>query len=200
MIKVFIRKIFEKIKRRTPDYQVLCNVLHDILEIKEKQNEYSLNQLRDCIIQKQEEDHKGDMATLTILRFLRNKSMGEINQDITLNREKLEPNTYHLKAYVTDLETLEIIKEYANDVDEYGDSEGYDFKITIDPDFTKIYVPNCDCGEYEIGDTFTVEGNCIDSNCDTWGTSCGAKAQSLYLFYVKDIDKLAIVQVSYWVV
>ena len=98
--------------------------------------------------------------------------------------------SYDLKAYVTDSESIDIMKEYAEDAKKYGNPEGFTFKFTIDPDFSKIKAPCCYLEH--ISDSFTIKGNCIDSNCDTYGTIYGVKAEFLYLLFVEDLNKLAI--------
>ncbi len=66
-----------------------------------------------------------------------------------------------------------------------------------DPSIAQLSTPYCDTG-YEISDWFTVKDNCIDSNCDTYGTIYNTKAESLYLMYAEDTQKLVAVKVRYW--
>lgn len=140
--------------------------------------------------------NRGDVAVGTLLRALWDNSQGEIDQTIELINENNELESYDLKAYVTDSESIDIMKEYAEDAKKYGNPEGFTFKFTIDPDFSKIKAPCCYLEH--ISDSFTIKGNCIDSNCDTYGTIYGVKAEFLYLLFVEDLNKLAIAQVRYW--
>lgn len=142
---------------------------------------------------------KGNIALVNLLCTLR-KPADETIVTIKLIGREGEPEEYTLKAYTTDLKSIKAMKKYANDVKVYGCDEGYQFNFIINPDFTTIKTPYCDCGDNKISDNFTLKGNRLDSNCDTWGSFCGAKAQSLYLFYIKETKELMAVQVRYWVV
>lgn len=180
------------------DYQPLVNILRQVL-IQEEFEEKLRNEQEEADRLAWEkhyfEENREDIAASFVLSALNNKKRGEVETTVSLLNDEGEQETYTVKAYVTDSETLKILDEYI--LDSHGNPEGYTFEIIIDPDFSKIKVPNCYC-EY-VSDTFSVEGNCIDSNCDTWGTSYRQKAESLYFFYVEDLQKQAVVKVRYWV-
>jgi len=203
MVKSFLQKLFKKkieMKDKT-HYQPLYNVLAKILipaKLEEKKRAEIEAAAHEEYNRQYFNENRGDIAVSRLLHALRDNSQGEIDQTVTLInwQNKLKP--YNLKAYITDSESIEIMQEYAENAKKYGNAEGYTFKFAIDPDFSQIEAPCCKC-EF-VSDTFTIDGNFIDSNCDVWGTSYGVKAESLYLLFVKDLNKLAIVQVRYWVV
>jgi hypothetical protein len=83
--------------------------------------------------------------------------------------------------------------KFNNDYDDYGQ----EYEFIEDSDLNNIVRPECDCGSYEISDTFTVRGHKINSNCDTWGTDCGVPAESLYVFYLLEKGKYVFVKEWY---
>ena len=176
----------------------LVNVLRQTLSQKEIE-ERMTNELREAerLAWEREytEKYGADIATSFILSVLNDNRRGEKETVVQLlnNREELE--SYTVKEYITDSETLEILREYIDD--SFGNSEGYRFTIYIDPDFSKIHAPCCYCEN--VSDTFTIKGNRMDSNCDTWGTAYRQKAESIYFFYLEDVNKKAAVKVRYWV-
>jgi hypothetical protein len=83
--------------------------------------------------------------------------------------------------------------KFNNDYDDYGQ----EYEFIEDGNLNNIAKPECDCGEYEISDTFTVRGHKINSNCDTWGTDCGVPAESLYVFYLPEKDRYIFIKEWY---
>jgi hypothetical protein len=102
-----------------------------------------------------------------------------------------------IKGYISILKFYDMaVSEFKfnNDYDDYGQ----EYEFIEGENLNNIAKPECDCGEYEISDTFTVRGHKINSNCDTWGTDCGAKAESLYVFYLPEKGKYIFVKEWYW--
>jgi len=136
-----------------------------------------------------------DVAQSLVWRILKNKSEGVTPIDWTMKHYWGESKNEKFEAYHMDSETWEILKLYIEN--SKGNQEGYRYECVLDPEISEINYPYCDC-EY-VSSTDTVEGNHIDSNCDTWGTSYGSRAKGLYALFISDLKKFAVVYESYWV-
>lgn len=144
----------------------------------------------------QEEMPDGPETANDILRrgILHNSENGVTSIEWTMKDFMGEAITQKFEAYHIDAETWELLQLYIED--SKGNDEGYTYKCVLEPEISEIESPYCDC-EY-VSSTDTVQGNYINSNCDTWGTEYGSKAKGLYAFYISDFKKFAIVYESYW--
>lgn len=141
--------------------------------------------------------HANDIANSIVLDELRNSSRGFKEIIWPMMNEYNEIQKYKFKAYNMDSETWKLLELYSEDA--IGNEDCCSYKFILDPNLSKIKVPNCDCGDYEICDNFSIRGNCLDSNCDTYATQLGISAESLYAFFIEDLNKYAIVKKSYLV-
>lgn len=141
------------------------------------------------------EEHAADIANSLILNELRNSNSGFKEIIWPMLNCFNEIQNYKFKAYNMDHETWNLLKLYTEDA--IGNEDCCSYEFIVDPNLSKIKVPYCDCGDYEISDTFSISGNCIDSNCDTYATQLGISAESLYAFFIEDIGKYALVNKSY---
>lgn len=99
-----------------------------------------------------------------------------------------------LECHYSDTEEMEILQEYIQECK--GNLEGYSFRVEVDPDLDRMKIPFCNVAE--VSDTRKIRGNCISSDCDTYGSAYGVKAQAMYVMYLTDIKKYAVVHAS-WV-
>ncbi|WP_315069268.1 hypothetical protein [uncultured Clostridium sp.] len=141
-----------------------------------------------------DEDDCPDRALSIVWSILNNKNEGIIPIEWTM-KGIFGHQTEKFEAYKTDSETWELLQLYIED--SKGNSEGHEYVCALDPEISEIIYPYCDCPG-EISSSETVRGNYINSNCDTYGTSYGVKAQGLYAFYITDLEKFAIVYEEYW--
>lgn len=142
--------------------------------------------------------NKDEESLSIVYRAVNNNKQGEKDIELSLYDKEMSEieekpiyETFKLKAYFMDSVDLEIVKLYNQDIDNF---EGYEF--SFEEDISKLEKPCC-YHDY-ISDYFTVRGNEIDSNCDVNGSMAGVKAESLYMIYLTDLDKLIGVKVRYW--
>lgn len=188
--------IFMELTMRLKDIDVnKYSELIKVFDIALEKLDYEWSKKDQFLQQEYREEHLQDIANDIVWNILRNEKEGVTPIEWTLKGYLGEPITVKFEAYHMDMETWELLMMYIDD--SYGNEEGYTYTCSIDPIISDIKYPNCDCEM--VSSTETIQGNHIDSNCDTWGTSYGAKAQGLFAFYITDIKKFAIVKESYWV-
>lgn len=200
------RKSIQKMittKLKDIDYDLILEMTKELNDEKYSQINSVFNQISEKFKQEYYEydrfyflDNEEECSLDIVLHALSDKSQGEKDIEIKLlnkietKYEKKEIyENFKLKAYYMDSEQLEIIKLYS----EKAHYEGFTFKFV--EDLTTLHKPECYLDF--ISDTFTVEGNCIDSNCDTYATSYRVNAERLYMLYISDLDKLIGVECTY---
>lgn len=186
-----LKDISAKLKELNNDnYSNLIKVLDNAFE----QLDYEWTKMDQLYEQEYKQENWPDIAHNIVWDILRNKEDGVTPIEWTLKGHFGDPKV-KFDAYHMDMETWELLKMYIHD--SKGNDGDYVYTCIIDPVISEIDYPYCDCEM--VSSTDTIQGNNIDSNCDTWGTSYGYKAQGLFAFYITDLQKFAIVKESYWV-
>lgn len=140
-----------------------------------------------------------EMSVNTLLQQLDECPNGRINVSWNLYDPGLDEKTdVEFEAYQIDSITWTRFKALASNI--RGNSEGWEFDFntfdTVAELEENVCMPDGSCEE--VSSTTTVTGNCIDDNCDTWGTSYNKKAERLYAFYITDTARYGVVEAKYW--
>ncbi|MCT4662802.1 MAG: hypothetical protein N4A40_13145 [Tissierellales bacterium] len=183
----YIHKNCEEKKIRTLS---LCEMIEGV--------NYSLNDFYDEV-----EDHYSIVfpgyKACNIIESILNKS--EKSHQITWNfidkGMLCENNTVirTLEAEHIDLETWKIMCLYKEEA-ESGNDGNYTYNFVYEPELSKLELPYCNSGPF-VSSEETIKGNMIDVNSDVIGTDMGALAERIYIYYIPEEEKYAIVEVKY---
>ncbi|RJG21318.1 hypothetical protein [Paenibacillus thiaminolyticus] len=139
-------------------------------------------------------------APYTLSNMLKENSGGQHSITVTLSpyediHHEVQIEAYHISAHEWFLIGKAIKEEIVKEEDENYEDTIYTTRLFKEP--KDIEFNYCIPNDY-ISSTTTIHGNCLNDDCDTYGTIYNTRAQSAFVFYIVDQKEYAVVYLSYW--
>jgi len=139
--------------------------------------------------------YQGDIHSYSALQIAtKGKHIIQVNTNPNHSEVFLEEiEAYHLSLF--DLSVLQRILTFEL---QYLDSrEGSSYELVKYSNPSDIVLYHCHASDY-ISPSETIDGNCFNSNCDTYGSLYHSKAQRAYIFWLEDSREYVVIYHSYW--
>lgn len=106
-----------------------------------------------------------------------------------------------IEAYHITSKEWSLLNQYLQDeityLEEDENPEDSQYNVKTFSNVNDIYIENCYAGE-TIGANSKIEGNRFTEDCDTYGSTYGAKAQEAFIFWITEQNEYAVIYHEYW--
>lgn len=129
---------------------------------------------------------------------LQNATKGKHIIQVNTNPNPSEVFLEEMEAYHLSLFDLSVLQRILTFEEQYFNrADGSSYKLVKYSNPSDIVLYHCNASDY-ISPSETIDGNCFDSNCDTYGSLYHSKAQRAYIFWLEDSREYVVIYHSFW--